>query len=115
MMAAATEIIVRIFINCFRLLSTASCCEWLFWLFCLKRQRFCFPVSPMIRNPPKSWLYKDFRPRRHRIEERDDVVVAHPDAAVAGRRANLALVIGAVNVDVAVPRVRVVGVQPVQP
>jgi hypothetical protein len=51
----------------------------------------------------------------HEFEQLNDVRVAHPNAATAGRAANLALVFCAMDVNEALTRVSIVLVQSVQP
>jgi len=49
------------------------------------------------------------------FEQFDHVLVTHPHATVTRSRADFILVFGAMNVDVAVARIRILLVQPVEP
>ena len=62
-----------------------------------------------------SFLNHDWGVFVHQIEQLDHVRVQHPDAAAAGRRADLAFVFGAMNVDVAVARIGILLIQSVEP
>ena len=63
----------------------------------------------------ESLLDNDRRTLIDHFEQFDHVLVTHPHAAVARSRADFVLVFGAMNVDEAVARIRIVLVQSVEP
>jgi len=71
-----------------------------------------FPVN---REYVRLRLYLDGSSFGDEIEKFGDIGIGHADATVGGGCAELVLVIGAVNVDVAVESVEVLGIEAVEP
>lgn len=79
-------------------------------------------MKPQPRNdflgrlrPPFSRLDRYWCIQLHQIEELDDVSISHPNAAVAARSSDFVFMSRAMNIDVAVVRVLIVRLQPIQP
>ena len=64
---------------------------------------------------PKSRLYYDWHALVNQVEQFNYIRIPHSHTTAAGGRADLVLVLGAVNVDVAVARIGIVLVQSVEP
>ena len=73
------------------------------------------PNGSSCLEPFESLLDDDRRTFIDHFEQFDHILVTHPHAAVTRSRADFVLVFGAMNVDEAVARIRIVLVQPVEP
>src|SRR5215470_2196664 len=79
---------------------------------------FNFPIARIVAPQlirPGLFLDDDRRAFLYKVEQIDDVCIAHPHATVARRNADFILMFGAMNINKPISRVGIVLVQPVEP